>query len=188
MSPPMCNRCEIGKPARLMNQKSNAPARRQVLKSDLNANRSITRATMKTQKLASLVLSLILLAGCATQLRENSRRHVLTQISTYDALFAGLYDGVAPLKSVEGCGDLGLGTLDRWNGELVLLDGEYHLVTGDGTMQTITNLNVTTPFLALAWFHADTRQSLTNGITYDQLKQKPEAFLPSINLVYAIKF
>jgi len=142
---------------------------------------------MKTQKLASLVLSLILLAGCATQLRENSRRHVLTQISTYDALFAGLYDGVAPLKSVEGCGDLGLGTLDRWNGELVLLDGKYHLVTGDGTMQTITNLNVTTPFLALAWFHEDTRQSLTNGITYDQLKQKPEAFLPSINLVYAIK-
>ena len=89
---------------------------------------------MKTQKLTSLALSLILLAGCATQSRNNSRRDVLTQISTYDALFAGLYDGVAPVKSVDGCGDLGLGTLDRWNGEVVLLDGKYYLVTGDGTV------------------------------------------------------
>src|SRR5258706_15107827 len=144
-------------------------------------------ATMKTQKLASLALSLILLAGCATQSHNNSRRDVLTQISTYDALFAGLYDGVAPVKSVEDCGDLGLGTLDRWNGEVVLLDGKYHLGAGDGPVQTITNVNVTTPFLALAWFREDTRRALANGTTYDQLKQKPEAFLPGVNLVYAIK-
>jgi acetolactate decarboxylase len=147
----------------------------------------MTTATMKTQSLASFALGLIFLAGCAMQSHDNSRRDVLTQISTYDALFAGLYDGVAPVRSVDGCGDLGLGTLDRWNGELVLLDGTYYLVTGDGTVQTITDLNATTPFLALAWFHEDTHQLLASGTTYDQLKQKPEAFLPSINLVYAIK-
>jgi len=142
---------------------------------------------MKTQRLTSLTLSLIFLVGGAVQSQDNSRRDVLTQISTYDALFAGLYDGVAPVKSVEGCGDLGLGTLDRWNGEVVLLDGKYYLVSGDGKVQAITDLNVTTPFLALTWFHENTRQSLANGTTYDQLKQKPETFLPSVNLVYAIK-
>jgi acetolactate decarboxylase len=104
---------------------------------------------MNTRKLTALALGLILLAGCATQSHVNSRRDVVTQISTYDALFAGLYDGVAPIKSVSCRGDFGLGTLDRWNGEVVLLDGKYHLVTGGGTVQPITDLNVTTPFLAV---------------------------------------
>jgi acetolactate decarboxylase len=144
-------------------------------------------ATMSARKLTALALSLILLAGCATQSHVNSRRNVVTQISTYDALFAGLYDGVAPIKSVSSCGDFGLGTFDRWNGEVVLLDGKYHLVTGDGTVQPITDLNVTTPFLAVTWFHEDTHQPLADGTTFDLLKQKPEAFLPGVNLVYAVK-
>jgi acetolactate decarboxylase len=142
---------------------------------------------MMTRKLTAPALSLLLLAGCATPAPVHSRREVLTQISTYDALFAGLYDGVATVKSLDGCGDLGLGTLDRWNGEVVLLDGKYHLVTADGTVQPITDLNVTTPFLAVAWFHEDTRQSLANGTTFAQLKSQPETFLPGVNFVYAFK-
>jgi len=142
---------------------------------------------MNISKLIPPFLVLVLLSGCANQAGLHARGDVLTQISTYDALYAGLYDGVAPIKSVAGCGDLGLGTLDRWNGELVLLDGKYHLVTGDGTVQPITNLNLTTPFLALAWFHEDSHQALADGFTYDQLKQKPESFLPGVNLVYAVK-
>jgi acetolactate decarboxylase len=144
-----------------------------------------------------IAVSFALLGGCAAHedttarraTHENTapRRGVLTQISTYDALSAGLYDGVAPVKDLDGCGDFGLGTLDRWNGEVVLLDGKYHLIRGDGSVQPVTDLNVTTPFLAVTWFDEDSRKSLADGTTFDQLKQKPEEYLPSLNLVYAIK-
>src|SRR5260370_27416729 len=69
-----------------MKPKSNAPARRRVLKSDLIVSRLTT--TVNSTKLTSLALSLILLAGCAKQLHDNSNslRDVLTQISTYGQL------------------------------------------------------------------------------------------------------
>jgi acetolactate decarboxylase len=54
-------------------------------------------------------------------------------------------------------------------------------------VQPIINLDVTTPFLAVTWFHEDTHQLLADGTTFDLLKQKPDAFLPSQNLVYAVK-
>ena len=169
-----------------MGPRLSALARRPVFKSDLKVDPSTT-TIMNYRKFTSLALSLILLAGCTAPSHVESRRDVVTQISTYDALAAGLYDGVAPIKSVSGYGDLGLGTVDRWNGEVVLLDGKYHLVTGDGTVHPVTDLNVTTPFLALTWFHEDSRQPLAEGTTYDQLKQKPAMFLPSVNPLYAIK-
>lgn len=142
---------------------------------------------MKTKTPLAFAVALALFTGCGTHENAASRRHALTQISTYDALFAGLYDGVAPLKDLDGCGNLGLGTLDRWNGEVVLLDGKYHLITGTGSVQPVTDLNVTTPFMAVTWFEETSRTNLAAGTTYDQLKQKPEIYLPSLNLVYAIR-
>jgi len=143
---------------------------------------------MKKHLVPALALGLLLTAGCATPTASHlPRTEVLTQISTYDALFAGLYDGTAPVASLDGCGDFGLGTLDRWNGEVVLLDGKYHLIAGDGSVQPVNDRSVTTPFLAVTWFHDDEQKPLTEGVTYDQLKALPAAYVPALNLVYAIK-
>lgn len=141
----------------------------------------------KSQLFLLALLFAVATTSCVTVSHKRNQRDVLTQISTYDALFAGQYDGVAPVKDLDGCGDLGLGTLDRWNGEVVLLDGKYHLITGDGSVQSVTNLNVITPFMAVTWFDADDQKVLTNGTSYDQLKQKPDAFVSNTNVVYAIK-
>jgi acetolactate decarboxylase len=119
--------------------------------------------------------------------QASGQRDMMTQISTYDALAAGLYDGVAPLSVMLGRGDLGLGTLHGWNGELILLDGKYWLVDGAGAVSRITDMTATTPFLAVTHFDEDVRRPLPNGTTFADLKKSPTNYVPGVNVIYAIK-
>lgn len=133
-------------------------------------------------------LDFILLSlGCATDGFSPGPRETMTQVSTYDALAAGLYDGVAPLSLFDGRGDLGLGTLHGWDGELLLLDGEYWLVDGEGAVKRITDRTATTPFLAVTSFEEDVRIPLGEGTTFEDLKKSPRNYLPSLNVLYALK-
>ncbi len=50
--------------------------------------------------------------------------HELFQTSTVQALLAGAFDGDVTLEEVLEHGDLGLGTLNGLDGELIVLDGE----------------------------------------------------------------
>jgi acetolactate decarboxylase len=143
---------------------------------------------VKTQTPLPTLLALVLLAtGCATDTTTCRHRDVMTQISTYDALAAGFYDGVAPLALLRGRGDLGLGTLRGWNGELILLDGQYWLVDGDGAVSPITDMTATTPFLAVTCFDEDLRRPLPTGTTIADLKKSPGDYVPGVNAVYAIR-
>lgn len=144
-------------------------------------------ASQKLVLLAATVISTWFATGCATQQRDCCQRDVMTQVSTYDALAAGLYDGVAPLSWLQGKGDLGLGTLHGWNGEIVLLNGKYWLIDGVGAVSEVADLTATTPFLAVTWFDSDVTRTLAAGTTYAQLREKPLAFLPSENVIYGIK-
>lgn len=133
-------------------------------------------------------LAFVLLgAGCATKPVVREGRDVLTQVSSYGALAAGLYHGVAPLSLLRGRGDLGLGTLHGWNGEVIVLDGDYWHVDGAGAVSRITDMSATTPFLAVTPFEDDTRVPLREGTSLADLKKFPANVLPSVNLMYAIK-
>jgi acetolactate decarboxylase len=120
----------------------------------------------------------LLATGCATNKKNCCQRDVLTQISTYDALAAGLYDGVAPLTVLRGRGDLG---------EVIVLDGKYWLVDGNGAVSRITDLTATAPFMAVTYFDEDVRRPLANGTTFADLKKSPLDYLPGVNVIYAIK-
>jgi acetolactate decarboxylase len=58
------------------------------------------------------------------ELHPQHPRHELFQTSTVQALLAGGYDGDVTLAEILEHGDLGLGTLDGLDGELIVLDGE----------------------------------------------------------------
>lgn len=136
--------------------------------------------------LAGVCLS-FLFPGCSDREKPVSDRDVVTQVSSYDALALGLYDGVASLDSLRGNGDFGLGTLHGWNGEIILMDGTYHLIGGDGRRETVTDLSATTPFLEMTWFDEDERKTLPDMTTYEQFRQEPENFLANLNAIVAVK-
>jgi acetolactate decarboxylase len=59
-----------------------------------------------------------------TELRPERPTHELFQTSTVAALLDGAYDGDVTLAEILEHGDLGLGTLDGLDGELIVLDGQ----------------------------------------------------------------
>src|SRR6202453_1873392 len=56
----------------------------------------------------------------------------LFQVSTSTALVKGVYNGVVTVGELKQHGDLGLGTFDGLDGEMLALDGHFYQVHGSG--------------------------------------------------------
>jgi len=87
-------------------------------------------------------------------LRGTDPSHTAVQTSTITALLDGSYDGEVTIGELLEAGDLGLGTLDALDGELVILDGEAWQCAADGTVNRV-GAEVTTPFAVVTRFSAD---------------------------------
>ena len=68
------------------------------------------------------------------ELRPVGHRHELFQTSTIEALLAGAFDGDVLLSEVLQHGDLGLGTLNGLDGELIVIDGQAWKANADCTL------------------------------------------------------
>jgi acetolactate decarboxylase len=77
--------------------------------------------------------------------------HELFQTSTVQALLAGAFDGDVTLGELLEHGDLGLGTLDGLDGELIVLDGEAWKANLDGTLAR-PPVSSTTPYAVVVHF------------------------------------
>ena len=77
--------------------------------------------------------------------------HVLFQASTIGALLDGAYDGDVTFAELAEHGDLGLGTLNALDGEMIALDGRFYRADVDGLVEEIAP-EERTPFAAMTWF------------------------------------
>ena len=82
--------------------------------------------------------------------------HAVHQASSIDALLRGAYDGDLTLDELVAQGDLGLGTVQALDGELIVLDGECFQVTADGEVRRPPG-SMRTPFAVVCRFapHVD---------------------------------
>ena len=93
----------------------------------------------------------ILITGCASNTKQDTvttdavGEDTLYQASTLNALMLGQYDGVITAKEFLSYGDTGLGTVDKLNGEMIILDGEAYQIKGDGTVHPVSE-DETIPF------------------------------------------
>lgn len=135
-----------------------------------------------------LIAVLSVFSGCSNKIFPVSteERDTLVQVSTFDALLAGNYDGVAEVSSLRQYGDFGIGTLDRLNGELIMLDGQFYDVRADGVAYTVSE-TTTTPFAAVTFFDIDREEALENGLTFAAFEVWLDEILPTQNLFYAVK-
>jgi acetolactate decarboxylase len=125
----------------------------------------------------ALALSLTSLGICGT---------TLTQVSTYDAILNGLYDGSVSLKKLLSYGNLGLGTFHALDGELILLDGKIYQAKGDGKVYT-PSATLTTPFAAVAKFKAEITAKLDGGMDFSAVEKILTDSGANQNLFWAIK-
>ena len=63
--------------------------------------------------------------------------HVLFQASTIGALLDGAYDGDLSFAELAEHGDLGLGTLNGLDGEMIALDGSFFRADVDGAIHPV---------------------------------------------------
>lgn len=123
-----------------------------------------------------------LLAGCAHLEPSNS----LFQVSTIDALLAGVYDGEYPVSALNRHGDLGLGTFNALDGEMVVLDGAVYQVRSDGIIRRVGK-EARTPFATVVTFHPDLQLTLRGLTDFPSFMQRVDKSLPSPNLYYAFR-
>ena len=132
---------------------------------------------------ALLCLSLNLPTARAEQEPE---RDTLFQLSTINALLAGVYQPLATLDAVLTQGDFGLGTFAGLDGELILLDGIVYQAGADGRVRIMPG-ETATPFISLTWFEADQSLPVPPNQDYAAFKDWLQGQLPSRNLTYAIQ-
>ncbi len=78
---------------------------------------------------------------------------VLFQSSTIGALLDGAYDGDVTFGELAEHGDLGLGTLNGLDGEMIALDGRFYRADVDGEIAEIDEATLT-PFAVVVGFEA----------------------------------
>jgi acetolactate decarboxylase len=94
--------------------------------------------------------------------------HVLFQASTIGALLEGAYDGDVTFAELAQHGDLGLGTLNALDGEMIAIDGRFLRADIDGSIDEIDPTE-RTPFAALTWFDPSLELPIHGPLAYHEL-------------------
>lgn len=131
-------------------------------------------------------LIFILLSASIIGCGNDDSRETLTQIGTIDALLGGIYEGEFSLQELSKRGDFGVGTFNRLNGEMVVLDGKFYQITADGKVAP-ADLNGQTPFAAVTYFETDREITIPAGTNFESLTNLIDATIPTTNVFYAIK-
>ncbi|MEI6499781.1 MAG: acetolactate decarboxylase [Armatimonadota bacterium] len=135
------------------------------------------------KRLPLLVICLCLAASLAHAAPD---RDVLYQVSTLDALLAGVFDRAAKVGELLLHGDTGLGCFEAVDGEMVVLDGKAWQVKSDGTIHQATR-GMGTPFAAVTYFDRDREVKLDQRLDFTALKALLDAQLPTRNLFMVIR-
>ena len=100
-----------------------------------------------------------------------TEKDVLYQVSLLQGLTNGDYDGTVTLGELKQHGDTGIGTFDRLNGEMILLDGRVYRAAGDGSVELAPD-EETTPFCVAAFMGANAVKDLRDIPDCDALYDK----------------
>ncbi len=129
---------------------------------------------MKTSTFVPLLLVLGL-SACRTTPPSNQ----VTQVATIDGLLAGVYDGEVSLAEIRKTGNFGLGTYQSLDGEMVLLDGTFYQIKGDGSVHRPPP-EMLSPFAAVVDFQPTLYAELEE-MDLAELKTRLDELVPNQN-------
>jgi acetolactate decarboxylase len=112
--------------------------------------------------------------------------HVVFQTSTLDALFEGDFDGDLTFAELAEHGDLGLGTLNGLDGEMIALDGRFLRADVDGAITEISP-EARTPFAVVTYFAPAVSFALDEPLDHDGLVTAINRHAPPGSPVCAVR-
>jgi acetolactate decarboxylase len=104
--------------------------------------------------------------------------HVLFQASTVGALLEGAYDGDLSFAELAAHGDLGLGTLNGLDGEMIAIDGSFYRADIDGRVHPIAAA-AKTPFAVVTRFEPTIDARIEEPLSHAQLLERLDELVPA---------
>lgn len=101
---------------------------------------------------------------------------MIYQVSLLQALAYGDYYGSITAAELKQHGDTGIGTFDRLNGELILLDGSIYRASGDGSVEAVSD-DETIPFSVVTFLEADATKNLGEIPDFDALHKELDSLV-----------
>lgn len=113
----------------------------------------------------------------------------LFQYNTLGALMAGLYGGSLTIGELLEHGDLGIGTLDSIDGELIVLDGKAYQAKGSGDQPEVVEVakDVMVPYAAVIFHQAEVIFKQRFEMTDQELQKRIESYYDGENLFRSLK-
>ncbi len=150
------------------------------------------------KKIVAIVLSVVALlsfTACSAQQdtgkaaeKTNGDRETVYQVALLQSLTQGYYDGIIKVSELKEHGDIGIGTFEGVNGEMIVLDGKVYQALGDGSVQEASD-DETVPFSNVTFFDSDVTEKLSNIKDINELKASLDKIVEKNgkNLFYFVK-
>lgn len=103
-----------------------------------------------------------------------------------NAIVEGIYEEHIPFSEIKRHGDFGLGTFDRLDGEMVMLDGRVYQMRADGCVAEVGD-DALTPFAGVTFYRPERHLELDGELSYADFLRRVQENLPSPNLFYAFR-
>jgi len=133
----------------------------------------------------------LLVVSCSTQKMaapgfktENTDR--VYQYSLFTALANSIYDGTLTVAGVKTKGDIGLGTYNGLDGEMIVNNGKVYQFPADGKVTMPADMALV-PFTVVKFFQPDFVFETGTITNYPALKKLAEKQFSSPNYIYALK-
>ena len=124
------------------------------------------------------------------KVKENMSEAIkLFQYNTLSALMSGLYGGTLTIGELLEYGDLGIGTLDSIDGELIVLDGKAYQAKSSGGKAEVVEVSddVKVPYAAIVPHQAEVIFKQRFEMTDKELEKRIESYYDGVNLFRSIK-
>lgn len=131
----------------------------------------------------ALLLAIASLVGCAPL---TAGPDTLYQTAPIHALMQGVYDGPTTCGELKRHGNLGTGTFNALDGEMVILDGRVWQIPASGHVRPVAD-SALTPFASVTRFVPEQEIRLSGPIGLEELEKRLDALLPTLNIGYALR-
>jgi acetolactate decarboxylase len=147
---------------------------------------------MKLKKLliSILIINMFLLSGCASNVVELNlglqKEDTIFQVSTIQSLLEGNYDGYLSFEELKKVGDVGIGTFEAVDGEMIMIDNTVYQAKADGTVEIAAD-SEKTPFAVVTTYNNDETVELEKTESLEDLEKQLDPFITSKDLFYVFR-
>ena len=120
---------------------------------------------------ALVIMGLLAISAANAQnslILNNNNDDSMYQVSLLQAFMHGEYDGVVKVGDLKKHGDIGLGTFEGVNGEMIVLDGVVYQAAADGSIN-VMNDDEKIPFATVTKFDEDGNITNITASNFDDL-------------------